>query len=936
MRCRRRQLQFSTRIDTHRSRKIRVAKDRLCIHDKQQKRGNQVKRKPLTLSIIGLLIPAIGLSIAAISTARAQVQPGNTSAAPAPAGTAAPESSELPTIEVTGSLIRTTDLVNFNQVQVVTDKDIEASGAVTVADFLRDTAENSASSWADDFAYGATGGAGIALRGLSEKYTLVLVDGQRVAPYGFPSNGTDTFADLNSIPLNIIDRIEIVKTGAVSQYGSDAIAGVVNIITKKNYNGLEVTAGYGDATQGGEATRKFGLIGGFGDLDTDRYNVTASASYFLQNGYTLAGRSNTRAQDYSNLPYGAVTKGSDYWEPNGVGNGGAALSPCPPSASSINASSLLSGPGTGSACAVDTADGLSLHPHEERLAGKIHATFKLSDEIEAFADLWDSRNTTIAREGYNGINDSTTAYKYNPFTGGITQVSNVVPASNPYNPYGAATPLTYTFLGEPAVLTVTSNFYRAASGLQGSFKTATLGTWNWATSLSHSQSTVDNSDNGVESVSGLTNILDNGVFDLADPSATPNGLAGLYDDDHSEAISKLDTIDASASTTDLFRLPAGDVGFGAGAQFLHESDFVTDYALQSNALAVPFYLQAIDGQRNVAAAYYQVNVPIVSTLAFTQSSRYDHYSDFGSAFSPRFALRFKPVVELTTYASYSRGFRAPTLAETSQKNSSGVQSAVDPYSPTQPTAQLNYPVLVGGNPNLQPEKTQNYNIGFEWSAHSSTTFGLDWYKIAIKDVIGTGNIQTIIDANDPAVVVRNPNGTIAYVNFDYQNLNALTTEGFEANFRQSLPSTVGTFTFSGNWAYVWNFDQTSSGTTVDFAGNDGAIDTPYGASFPRWKGNTNIGWSFAKSNTVITYQFTGPYVLTQESGRVPSYSQFNLTESYSPFKDWTVYALVSNILDRRPPYDPLWLEFPTATPYDPSLYSDEGRYIEIGAKYRFR
>jgi iron complex outermembrane receptor protein len=873
-----------------------------------------------------MTISGMGLSIATASISLAQA-------------TSSADQGEtvLQPVVVTGSLIPTTDRVNFNQVQVITDKDIEASGAVTVADYLRFTAVNSASSWADDFAYGATGGAGIALRGLSEKYTLVLVDGQRVAPYGFPSNGTDTFVDLNSIPLNIVERIDIVKTGAVSQYGSDAIAGVVNIITRKDYRGLEVTAGYGDATEGGEATRKLGVIGGFGDLDSDRYNVTASASYFLQNGYTMADRSNTRAQDYTSQPSGALTKGADYWEPSGVGAGGAALNPCPSGGSAVNAGLLLNGPGTGTACAVDTADGLSLHPHEERINAKIHLTFKLSDEAEAFADLWDSRNTTIAREGYTGIGDQTSAYKYNPATGGVTQVSNIVAATNPYNPYGAPTPLTYTFLGEPEVLTVRSNFYRAAAGLDGSFKTAGLGEWNWNAAISHSQSTVDNSETGLESVSGLANILDNGVFDFENPGATPNGLAGLYVGDQNEAISKLDTLDVSASTTDLFALPAGNVGFGAGLQVLHESDYVTDYTSQSNALAVPYYLQAIDGQRNVAAAYYQVNVPLVSTLTFSQSTRYDHYSDFGSAFSPRYALRFKPFSALTTYASYSRGFRAPTLAETSQKNSSGTQAAVDPYSPTEPTTPENYVELVGGNPNLRAEKTQNYNLGFEFEPASRTALGLDWYRIVIKDAIGNATLQSVIDANNPNVVVRNPNGTIAYVNFDFENLNALTTEGFEANFRQSLPtSAAGTFTLSGNWAYVWRFDQTSGGTTVDFAGNDGAINTSYGASFPRWKGNTTVGWAYEQFNTALTYLFTGPYLLTVESGRVPSYSQFNLNENYTGFKNWTLYGTVNNLLNRKPPYDPLWLEFPTATPYDPSLYNDEGRYIEIGAKYRFR
>ena len=890
-----------------------------------------MNRSSLLSAPIAFAVVALGLlALAPVGSVSAQ-SPANPSATDS--------TGELQTVEITGSLIRTTDRVNFNQVQVVTAAEIASSGEVTVADYLRDLATNSASSWADNFAYGASGGAGIALRGLSEKYTLVLVDGVRVAPYAFPSNGTDTFVDLNTIPLNTIERIEVVKTGAVSQYGSDAIAGVVNIITRKNFTGLEATAAYGDATHGDEPTRKLGLSGGAGDLDRDRFNLSGAISYFLQGGYTLADRANTSSQDFTNLPYGALTRGADFWQP--VGATGVAVQPCPPNSSEVPAASLLVATSSGTACAADTANGLSLHPHEERIGGKLRATFKLADATDAYADLWDSRNTTILLTGYNGINDSTTAYSYNPQTGGISQVSNIVPASNPYNPFGIAVPLTYTFLGQPQALTVRSNFYRALTGLEGQFRTAGLGDWNWTASASHSQSTVDNSESGLESVSGLANILNDGLFDFASPSATPNGLAGLYVNDSNQAISKLDTVDVSASTANLLHLPAGDVGVGAGAQFLHESDVVTDYALQSTGLAVPFYLQAIDGQRNVGAAYYQVNVPLVPNLTLSQSSRYDHYSDFGSAFSPRFALRYRPVSELTTYASFTRGFRAPTLAETSQQNSSGVQTAADPYSPTEPNVQENYPVLVGGNPHLEAEKTKNYNAGFEWELDPQSALGLDWYRIDISNVIGTGNIQTIIDQNNPSIVVRNPNGTIAYVNFDYENLNKLSTEGFELTLRHSLPTRAGTFSFTGDWTYVWHFEQTAGGQTLDFAGNDGAIDTPFGAAFPRWKGNSNLGWSYQPVSVVLTYLFTGPYSwgpasLTGETGRAGSYGQVNLSVSVTAGKGLTVYGVIDNAFDHKPPYNPLWLEFPTQTPYDPSLYSDEGRYLEIGLKYRFQ
>ncbi|MFP3249779.1 MAG: TonB-dependent receptor plug domain-containing protein, partial [Paraburkholderia sp.] len=177
--------------------------------------------------------------------ASAAARPAAATAASATAASTSGKSSgavaQLQKFEVTGSLIRSADKTGFNQVQTISQKDIQDSGATTVSDFLRSTSANSASSWSDSTVNNlAPGGAGIALRGLSEKYTLVLVDGQRAAPYAFGSNGTDTFFDINTLPANMIDRIEIVKTGAVSQYGSDAIAGVVNIITKKDFQGLQL------------------------------------------------------------------------------------------------------------------------------------------------------------------------------------------------------------------------------------------------------------------------------------------------------------------------------------------------------------------------------------------------------------------------------------------------------------------------------------------------------------------------------------------------------------------------------------------------------------------------------------------------------------------------------------------------------------------------
>ncbi|MCM3500188.1 TonB-dependent receptor, partial [Staphylococcus capitis] len=140
---------------------------------------------------------------------------------------------------------------------------------------------------------------------------------------------------------------------------------------------------------------------------------------------------------------------------------------------------------------------------------------------------------------------------------------------------------------------------------------------------------------------------------FSNPAATPNGLNGVFTDDDQQAISKVDSVTAKASTSNLFTLPGGPVGLGLGTEFRHESSTINPQTLASQGVSAPANVQTVEGSRNVAAAFYQVDIPILRNLTFTQAGRYDHYSDFGGAFSPSFALRFQPVQMLTTYASYS-------------------------------------------------------------------------------------------------------------------------------------------------------------------------------------------------------------------------------------------------------------------------------------------
>jgi iron complex outermembrane recepter protein len=898
-----------------------------------------MKQRALALAIRRIIWAEVALTTAIAAPAFAQSQPAapaaaasGTAAAAAPAaasGTAAATNDknvkQLKTFQVTGSLIRQTDKVGFNQVQVVSQKDIQDSGSTTVSDFLRQTSANSANSWSEgqtsNFAAGA---AGIALRGLSEKYTLVLVDGQRVAPFAFFSNSVDSFFDLNTLPLNDIDRIEIVKTGAVSQYGSDAVAGVVNVITKHDFQGLQLDGGLGSSVSNsaGNGTYKFGVLAGFGDLNSDRFNVTVAASAYKDNGSTLADRDSTQNQDFTGHPGGFSLLSPSYWNmPDGsaLSTGGCAGGGTtrPAATNSLTAGSA------GTVCSYNTANDTSIAPMMERYNVKVHADFKISDTMSAYADLLESNNTSTQNDGVPVVGSPQgAALVYNPATKLVSPFNFTVPASNQYNPFGVDTPLTYAF-PHAVSETTDANYYRAATGLKGSFSLP-YGDWDWSTSLSHSQSTVSNTYGGQLNVNALTNIYQNGVFDFGNPAATPNGLNGLYQNANNLGISKLDTVDATLSTPNLFHLPAGDVGIGFGAQFTHQSEMITPGYEYSQGTVISPDLETVNGQRNVAAVYYQIDIPIVRNLTFSQSGRYDHYSDVGGAFSPRFALRYQPVQALTMYTSYSRGFRAPTFVEDSASKTIGIQ--VDSA-----TGQ-NYTSITEGNPNLAPERTKNLNIGFELSPTRTTDVGFDWYKIRVDNVIGQGA---------PSSTVTDANGNLIYAVIPYQNLGYLDTNGFEGTLRQALPTAVGTFTLAADWAYVNSFKLGFPGSSpINGAGNNFTITQPFGGSFPRWKGNTSVDWNYHKWDAQLTWEFTGPYAQnllpSPAPNKVGSYSQFNLMVSYSGFKHWTIYGGVDNIFNRTPPYDPIFANGTLdQSGYDTSVYNYLGVFAQIGATYKF-
>ncbi|MFP7149767.1 TonB-dependent receptor, partial [Xanthomonas hortorum pv. gardneri] len=693
----------------------------------------------------------------------------------------------LATVSVTGSNIKRTDSEGPNPVQVIDRQQLEQSGKVTVADALRSISANTGNATNETTNNGwASGSAGIGLRGLSQKNTLVLLNGRRLANYGFPANGLgDTFVNLNALPLVAVERIEVLKDGASAVYGSDAVAGVVNIITRQDFQGAELGLSGGTSDQGGMDTQRATFIGGIGDLDNDGYNILFSFDAYNRDRLDQDQRELTRSGIYTDLPGGRwngwSAKGARYL----VGGRSVpmldAQGNCP-AGTVLTASAPIDGL-AGDTCGFNQAPFTTLIPSTKRYQAYTNATFRLSDNVEAFGEALYSEVKGVSIFGsspYFTLEGG--RFALNASSGLAEPVSNLLPASSPYNPYGTAVPIEYTFfdLGQ-TVKTNRSQSYRFLGGVRGKTER-----WDWEAAAFAARSTEH------ETVSGgfanrftLAQALADGSYNLLNPSATPQSVIdGINLSTLRPAQSTLRGVDAKLSGN-LFELPAGSVGFAAGAEWRQE-ELVSRNPLQiDQGLQIRPAIAAVDGERKVSALYAEVNLPLLQSLELQLAGRGDHYGDFGNAFSPKASLRWQPLDALLVRAAASRGFRAPSLSENAASTNISYGSVVDPFDPDVPGSRQNPTFFTVGNTELNPERTRSYNFGVVLSPWADTSLSVDWYKIELENLVGTGNNATIVQNNDPADVIRNERGTLVAVYNRYQNLSELTTSGIDVELGQT-------------------------------------------------------------------------------------------------------------------------------------------------------
>jgi iron complex outermembrane receptor protein len=713
------------------------------------------------------------------------------------------------TVTITGSSIKRVEAEGALPVQTLSRADIERTGVQTTEQLLQTVsamstagaASNAMSASANGNLYGL---AGVSLRGLGQDRTLVLVNGQRLAAFAGGGGGA---VNVNNIPLAAIERVEILKDGASAVYGSDAVAGVVNFILQKNFQGVQLGGTYGTPTSsGGGQQYQANVVAGFGDVTTDKFNLTGSVQWnknqdllatdrsFAKTGNkppwfesaatgsgNIQGAWNLNGGDPDRLngvtvpltnpafPAGSAAGYVGGGPPSGYGSPLAALNRCSDAKMTLNPSptSTTINRNTDPAtrinlpfCNYDSAADVGLLSATETVSATVNGVWQVNDQVEAYGDLLWSR--TISNPTYqpSPLRTSFMDGDEEFISQGVDKVLLLRPGSSGYGM--AADYLQSVGLGDLVGhdLGMTSRVFdfgrrsaedtstqmRIVGGVRGDFMNQSYDLsayWN----QSKLEGTVTS---GYFSMVGFARATqdpanDWNPFVLTQSQAFQNAIASAkYAGPTLDGTSESYGLQAVLSG-DVTALPAGPLQYAVGYQFRRESFVNTPSAalFSGDISGLGGATKPVDQGRTVNAVYGELNIPIIKNLDANLALRWDDYTDFGNTTNWKGNVRWQPVQELLLRGSYGTGFRAPTLTDLYQPIVFGNQGAVD--DPLTGADQVEVNGFSGGNPNLQAETSTQWALGFVVQPWKQFSFGADYFNITVNDTVAQPTVQEVVD-----------------------------------------------------------------------------------------------------------------------------------------------------------------------------------------------
>ncbi len=863
-------------------------------------------------------------------------------------------------VTVTGSSIKRIASEAALPLTTYKAEDLEAQGLTTMSEVAVSLVMGST----NEPVGGGGSGTMINMRGLNSNRTLVLLNGRRL-----PNESIgDSTVNVDVIPLSAIDRVEVLRDGASSIYGTDAIAGVVNFITKRTYEGAKLIAGtVKPERKGGGDQPRLSLIAGTGSLQKDGWNLYTAID--LQRRHSLMQKDRPEIWDPDTIvalggtQFTTNTSGSSSSPANfTVYTGGKATSTTgnPYWATGCQSNyagqySLASSKSKNTTCILDPTIYPQLLPEAAQntllTKGSLRhgedgvLSFELLNTV-SYIDALNPPQTFGANVDYSALNPGvrvplfiTKNSKWYPGnSGGVPAVSGVT---------GQDLALTWS-LDEagPAVTDDRQRTNRLVVNDEG-----VVAGWDYRVGLNVSQSTREVSwKSGFFSTPGI-------YAGVANGSLNPFGVQDATGQAYLESIRMDGKTYRSANVkfygTDvnfsrsLRELPGGSLALAIGGDVHRE---VSRDTSQQFADLVTYKVSGAPGAqsggaRNVSALYAEIDAPVTKALDLTGAIRVDRFSDFGSTVNPKISARWEASKQLMLRATASTGFRAPTLPElygTPRVLTPSTNRWDDPLLCPSPTpsipntgtlnpkyANLNLDpatvcntrltTLTGANPNLQPEKAKTFTAGIVMEPVKNSMVSFDFWDVRMKGTIAQMTEDTIFSNPDKYsyLFVRNPDGTLKYIDVSRMNLGGLHTQGIDVSGSYVYPTaTMGKFGVALDGTYVRKYEtQTESGGPWnDSVGQPGALATGGTASNTyvfRWKSNLRFSWSYKSFGATLTQAYTSHYIdtnalPTQQPGQpfynvISPYKIYNLSTNYKFTKNFKLNFGINNLKDVNPP-----------------------------------
>ncbi len=889
----------------------------------------------------GLVILAVSLGIVAAA------RPDGAGAQVAPAEAAAGNGASLQEVVVTGTSIKGINAETALPVQVLTSADIARSG-VTTAEQLFEQISAASSSGITNAAQATgfiTGGIStISLRGLDSARTLVLINGRRSAPYGGGGQGpAGDSVDISSIPISMVERVEILKDGASAIYGSDAIAGVVNFILKKDYQGAQITAYAGTPTRsGGGAEENLSGSVGHGDLNTDRYNIALGFNFDHMS--PIMGSSRAFAQRYSPA-YGNDVTSSFAFPANvaipGVGNRNPNTPDCGPDS--------LFDTNFPKACRFDNSKFDSLQPVQQKINFYLTATKALAGNNQLYgeASYAETKTTTFVQpvplsyqnpllpgNPYIAFLANLLATKYPTYNNPAVQPGDgafLLPPTSPYYPAAfaaangqAGQPLNLVYRdfanGDRKTLD-TADTYRAVAGIRG-----TVAGWDYDGAALYSEIKVhEDLESGFALYSQIMPLLDSGTINPFGPTSDPAALAAAKATEFTgqDFASKTSlTSVAGTASREIMPLPAGKLSVAVGAELRHETfEFDPAEVIQTGDVTGQGGNQLpVNASRNVESAFAEVYGDLARGLSADAAVRYDNYQTVGSTVNPKVSLRWQPAQWVLFRGSAGTGFRAPSLTDlyapqTTSVTSNGTRDPIKcpVFDPNNSACSFQFTTVDGGYPGLQPEKSRTVTFGTVLQPTPDLRIDLDSFFIFLRNqiVVGGLNYANILQNAQTAeqfagLITRDASGNIISISQTNANLFKTDLSGLDMDLSYGFDvGHAGRISLLGNGTYFFRY------VTENFDGSyteqvDQGLDT-IGGVISRFRANLTALYQVSNWEVSLTQHYQKRYhdaesSITGVPRFVSAYETADAQLSYTGLKSFRFTLGANNVFDRDPPY----------------------------------